>query len=116
MTNNGKNISTKIVAARFEENVGGTEVSCGKIWEHFGYFSNQKSYYNMEKVDYPENTIYYLNQSYLTVKKNKKIYYGNFYILGQIIEVSNPTENIDTYVCKDREVNITVIINVNDQN
>ena len=69
----------------------------------------------MEKVDYPENTIYYLNQSYLTVKKNKKIYYGNFYILGQIIEVSNPTENIDTYVCKDREVNITVIINVNDQ-
>ena len=69
MTNNGKNMSTKIAAARFEENVGGTEVSCGKYWEHFGYFSNQKSYYNKEKVDYPENTIYYFNQSYLTVKK-----------------------------------------------
>ena len=35
MTNNGKNMSTKIVVARFEENVGGTEVSCGKYWEHF---------------------------------------------------------------------------------
>ena len=27
----------------------------------------------MEKVNYPENTLFYINQTYLTVKKNKKL-------------------------------------------
>ena len=35
---------------------------------------------------------------------NQKICCGNFYILGQIIEASNPPENIHTYVSKEKEV------------
>ena len=34
----------------------------------------------METVNNLKNTVYYLNQTYLTVQKNKKIYYGNLYI------------------------------------
>ena len=27
----------------------------------------------MEKVNYPENTLFYINQAYFTVKKNKNL-------------------------------------------
>ena len=36
----------------------------------------------MEKVNFLENALFYLNQSYLTVKKNKKGYYCDFFIVG----------------------------------
>ena len=58
----------------------------------------------MKKVNFPENALFYLNQSYLTVKKNKKIYYCDFFIVGQIVEASNPPEDMSTYVLKESEV------------
>ena len=60
--------------------------------------------FNMEKVNYPENTLFYINQAYLTVKNNKKIFYCNYFILGQIVESSNPPENISPYTLKENEV------------
>ena len=51
IADNDKNVSTKILAARFEQNVRGTEVSGENIWQNFGYLSNPKSNYNMEKVN-----------------------------------------------------------------
>ena len=53
----------------------------------------------MEKENYPENSKIYLNQGYLTVKDNKKIYYEDFYILGQVNECINPPEDIQNYIC-----------------
>ena len=32
------------------------------------------------------------------------MYYGDHFLLGQIIEAINPPENVANYVCKDREV------------
>ena len=58
----------------------------------------------MDKENYPENSIIYLNQGYLTIKDNKKIYYADYYILGQINVCINPPEDIQNYVCKEREV------------
>lgn len=34
------------------------------------------------------------------------MYYADYLLIGQIIEASNPPENIDTYVCKEREVKL----------
>lgn len=51
IADNDKNVSTKILAARFEQNVRGTEVSGENIWQNFGYLSNPKSNCNMEKVN-----------------------------------------------------------------
>ena len=81
-TENDRNVSTKIVAATFENDLGSVEVSGEKVWKNFGYFDARKSDYSMEKVNFPENTLFYLNQSYLTVKKNKKIFYCDYFILG----------------------------------
>ena len=58
----------------------------------------------MENVNFPENTLLYINQCYLTVLKNKKIYYCDYYIIGQIVEASNPPQNIDSSELQDREV------------
>ena len=66
-TKNDKNVSTKIAAATFENDFA-SAVSGEKVWKNFDYFDAIKSDYSMEKVDFPENTLFYLNQSYLTGK------------------------------------------------
>ena len=58
----------------------------------------------MEKVNFPENALIYINQAYLTIYKIKKIFYANYFILGQIIEASNPPKDIKNYELQDREV------------
>ena len=60
--------------------------------------------FNMEKVNYPENTWFYINQAYLTVKKEKNIFYCDYFIFGQMINSSNPPENISSYTLKENEV------------
>ena len=60
----------------------------------------------MEKVNDPENSILYLIRRYLMLQKNKKMFYADYFLIGQMIEVSNPPENIDTYICKEREVKL----------
>ena len=101
-TENDKNVSTKIVVATFENNLGPEEVSSERVRRRYGFFDVRKSDYSMEKVNFPENALYYENQSYLTVKKNK-IFYCDF-ILGQVVESWNPLQDISPYTPKENEV------------
>ena len=55
-TDNDGNVSTKIVAATFENEIGSEEVSIEKVWRNYGYFDARTSNYSMEKVNFPENT------------------------------------------------------------
>lgn len=52
MTENDKNISTKIVAVTFENKTGSEEVSGEKVWRQFGYFVVRKSDYSVEKLSF----------------------------------------------------------------
>ena len=79
-TENDRNISTKKVASTFENEIGSEEVSGERVW-----VDTRKTDYSMEKVNFHENRLFYLNQSYLIVKKNKKIYCCDFFIIGQIV-------------------------------
>lgn len=58
----------------------------------------------MDKDNFQENSVIYINQGYLSVKDNKIMFHADYYILGQIIEVINPLGNIQNYVFKNREV------------
>ena len=49
-------------------------------------------------------TIFYVNQSYLSYKDNKKIYYVDVYIVGQIVLLLNQPENLDEYRPLENEV------------
>ena len=51
----------------------------------------------MEKVNYPINMLFYINQSYLTVQNVQKMFYGDDFILDQVIEVANITCDTNAY-------------------
>ena len=72
-TENDKSVSTECVAATFVSDLGPVEASGEQFWKNFDYFGAIKSDYLMEKVNFPESTLFYLNQAYLTVKKKKFI-------------------------------------------
>ena len=103
---NNRNVNTNFFAATIENENETVEMSGEKILKKHDFFNAIKSDFNMEKVNYPENTLFYINQAYLTVKNNKKIFYCDYFILilGQIVESSNPLENISTYTLKENEV------------
>ena len=76
-----------------------------------GYFSDEKADCNIEKKNFPENALCYMNQSYFSTVKDRglAIYCQNF-ILGQLLVAANQPENIDEYVCKKNEVKFAFII------
>ena len=100
---NNRNVNTNFFAATIENENETVEMSGEKIWKKHDFFNAIKSDFNMEKVNYPENPLFYINQAYLTVKNNTKIFYCDYFILilGQIVESSNPLENISTYTLKE---------------
>ena len=69
------------------------------------FFGELRTDYDREKVNFPENSLIYINQAYLTIQKNKKIYYRNYFIQGQIIEACNPPSDIGKYELQDRGLN-----------
>ena len=98
-----KSIETTIITSEFD-NENGQVSSSTRIWPQYGYFNQQPISFNMKKSNYPEKSIIYTNQAYLTVKINKKMYYVDYFLTGQIIEAIGPPENITNHVCKNREV------------
>ena len=73
----------------------------GSVWKKFGYFGRLCADCKLEKVNFTENDFFYINQAYLTVQKPRKIFYGEYFLLGQIHESSNPPSNIKSYECKE---------------
>ena len=45
------------------------------LWPNYGYFKQQACGFSVEKANMPEMTAFYINQTYLSHKDNKKIYY-----------------------------------------
>ena len=87
-SSSGKNFTTKLVT----ENVDGevSEIAGESIRKQGGIFGNVRTDFNLEKVNFPENLLFYVNQGYLTIRKSRKIYYDEYHIIGQIIESSDP--------------------------
>ena len=63
----GSNFSTTLVAENNNENL--SEIAGEPVWNKFGYFGQLRSDFNLEKVNFPENALFYINQAYLTVQK-----------------------------------------------
>ena len=64
----------------------------------------------MEKDNMPENTVLYINQGYQSYKDNKKVYYADYLIVGQINQCLNPPENIETYGFKEQGENVSHLL------
>ena len=50
----------------------------------YDYFKQQPYDFGIDKENFPENPIIYVNQGYQLVKDNKKIYYADYFLIGQV--------------------------------
>ena len=44
------------------------KISGGVLWRNNGFFSDERADLNIEKKNFPENDVCYINQAFLTVK------------------------------------------------
>ena len=65
-----------------------------EVWPDYGYFKQQPCDFWIDKENIPKNSIFYLNQGYQLVKDNKDIYYGNYFLIRQVNECLNPSEDL----------------------
>ena len=76
------------------------------VWRNFGFFKQQACDFSNEKANMPEMTIFYVDQAYQSYKDNNKVYYCDFYILGQVTSCLNPLEGLKNYKFKLNEAKI----------
>ena len=77
------------------------------IWVQSGFFGEQRADLTIQKANFPEITLIYVNQAHVSlVKAGEKTIYCYFIILAKIMPLANidPAINLDTYVLKDDEV------------
>ena len=103
MTDKDKSMKTQLLYKSNKEN----KFSGEKIWKEDGFFNDVKAQLNLEKVNIPENCLFYVNQGFLsTVKSGEIAMYLHNFIIGQLIIAANQPKDIDNYVCLKNEVKL----------
>ena len=62
----------------------------------------------MEKINFQENTLLHINQSYLTVNKHKKIFYFDFFMIANIVASLTPSQDVSSHTLKENEVKMAM--------
>ena len=102
MTDKDRSMKTQLLIKSEDEKLSGE-----RVWKENGFFKDIRPELNLEKVNMPENTIYYVNQTFLSTVKNGEIamYVQNF-IIGQLIFAAKQPNDISEYVCLPNEVKL----------
>ena len=69
------------------------------LWARQGFFLGECSNFNMPKANFPENTLFYVNQGYRAMKDGKKCYYNDLYVIGQIMPFAQQPADVESYEC-----------------
>ena len=103
MTDKDKSMKTQLLyKSKQDEKLSGE-----KIWKEDGFFKDVKAQLNLEKVNIPENCLFYVNQGFLsTVKSGEIAMYLHNFIIGQLIIAANQPKDIDAYICSKNEVKL----------
>ena len=67
MTDKDRSMKTQLL---IRSNDGDDKLSGEKVWKENGFFKDIRPELNLEKVNMPENTLYYVNQAFLSTVKN----------------------------------------------
>ena len=103
MTDKDKSMKTQLLYKPNQDN----KLSGEKIWKKDGFFKDVRADLNLEKVNIPENCLFYTNQGFLsTVKSGEIAMYLHNFVIGQLIIAANQPKDIDTYVCSKNEVKL----------
>ena len=81
--------------------------STEKLFKHNSFFGEQTSDFTLEKANYPENILVYINQASILPRKNNEeaIFVVNV-ALAQLLPLENSPPDIENYVCKQNEVKL----------
>ena len=102
MTDKDKSMKTQLLFKSKDDKFSGE-----KVWKENGFFKDVKAELNLEKVNIPENCLFYVNQGFLsTVKSGEIAMYLHNLIIGQLIIAANQPEDISTYICSKNEVKL----------
>ena len=83
------------------------EKTTEKLFKHNGFFGEETSYLTLEKANYPENLLTYINQASISpLKNNEEALYVVNVALAQLLPLVNFPPDIENYVCKDNEVKL----------
>ena len=78
------------------------------LWSKDGFFNDQRSDLTIGKANFPENTLFYVNQARVsTVKAGEQAIYMLNVVLAQILPYANIPDDIEKYKLKDDEVFLT---------
>ena len=87
MTDKDRSMKTQLLNRSSDSD---DKLSGEKVWKNNVFFKDVKPELNLEKVNMPENALYYVNQSFLsTVKSGDIAMYNQNFILGQLIVAAN---------------------------
>ena len=93
ITDSEKNVRSQLVMASME--IDGEKRPCESVWSGNGLFGEVKANFTLHKRDFPENALIYINQAYLSVKDGEPIIYCDYIVVGQLLILKNPPEEID---------------------
>lgn len=105
LVENEKNTEAKIMASKFNDET--RTVTPGQLlWKKLGYFSEKNTEttettnFDTQKISFLESSSICIVQAYLMIKKNKRMFYADYFILEQLTEALNATEDVSSYVWK----------------
>ena len=107
MTDKDRSMKTQLLNRSSDSD---DKLSGEKVWKNNVFFKDIKPELNLEKLNMTENTLYYINQSFLsTVKSGDIAMYNQNFILGQLIAVANQPKDIATYECNEMKLSCFVV-------
>ena len=108
-------MAKNVLDGRVETTITAEKEACFKrnttdLWKKYVFFKQQACNFSIEKSNMPEMIIFYLNQAYQSSKGNKKSYYSDLFILGQVTPCLNPPENLNLRRMKPRSLGQNTIL------
>ena len=106
MTDKDRSMKSQLLISTNSSN-DDERLSGERVWKHNGFFKDIKPELNLEKVNMPENCLFYANQAFLSTVKNGDLamYIQNF-IIGQLIFAANQPKDISSYTCQPNETKL----------
>ena len=77
-----------------------------KVWQESGFFDDHRSDLTIQKANFPENTLCYVNQGSVSLLKGGgQVIYLEFVVCGQLMPLANPDPsiNLETHVFQENE-------------
>ena len=83
------------------------KISGEALWKKQGFFFDERANFNLEKINFPENTLCYINQGYIsTVKVDELAICRHVFLLGQLTIAANQLTDTETYEYKKKETKL----------